>query len=137
MPFGLSMGGSGGGAALRRTSRQLDSQQLKRLTAAAAVATAGAAGVTCFNAHRHKLPVLPVRPSKEQQQHLLQIPRELAEVICGAVGEIVQVAVLYPLDTIKVSYLTLADAKGPQGSAYQPRLVVAAVGCRQCGCALV
>jgi hypothetical protein len=56
-----------------------------------------------------RLPVLPpllqTRPGKGAAKPLLQIPRELAEVICGAVGEIVQVAVLYPLDTIKASIL--------------------------------
>lgn len=110
MPFGMAHGAggfqhhtAGGGGALQRSASQQHSRHLRTLTTAAAAATAGLAG-----AHLHRTgrlaPLLPRAPqqSKAGQAPLLQIPRELAEVICGAFGEIVQVAVLYPLDTIKV-----------------------------------
>lgn len=47
--------------------------------------------------------------AKHQQKPQFLLPKELAEVICGAVGEIVQVAVLYPLDTIKVNIQSLGS----------------------------
>lgn len=57
--------------------------------------------------HMHRqgkftLSLLPSHAEPQQKQPFL-LPKELAEVICGAIGEIVQVAVLYPLDTVKVS----------------------------------
>lgn len=114
MPFGMAHGAggfqhhtAGGGGALQRSASQQHSRHLRHLTTAAAAATAGLAG-----AHLHRTgrlaPLLPLAPQKQRkagQAPLLQIPRELAEVICGAFGEIVQVAVLYPLDTIKVGWL--------------------------------
>ena len=46
---------------------------------------------------------------QQQQQGVpFLIPEALAEIICGALGEIVQVAVLYPLDTIKVGVWVVA-----------------------------
>jgi hypothetical protein len=108
MPFGMSMGAGGqhlfqqhlGNGPAQRSSQH---RNLRKLTTAAAAATAGVAGMHMYRTG--KLPQLPqLKPAaKGAQQPLVQIPRELAEVICGAVGEIVQVAVLYPLDTIKVS----------------------------------
>jgi hypothetical protein len=113
MPFGMSLGAGGlwnhhhmtGGAVQRSSSQHQHGKHLRKLTTAAAAATAGVAGMHLYRTGR--LPVLPplpqTRPGKGAAKPLLQIPRELAEVICGAVGEIVQVAVLYPLDTIKAS----------------------------------
>lgn len=109
MPFGQSLGAGhhlfqqhlGHGAAQR--SNQQEIRNLRKLTTAAAAATAGVAGMHLYRTG--KLPLLPQRSEvtpKGAAKPLLQIPRELAEVMCGAVGEIVQVAVLYPLDTIKV-----------------------------------
>lgn len=106
-PFGMSMGGSNlfqhhlGSGAMQRSSHQQRNKNLRRLGAAAAAATAGAAGVQLYRTGR-LAPLLPQRPAAKANQPLLQIPRELADVICGAFGEIVQVAILYPLDTIKV-----------------------------------
>jgi hypothetical protein len=107
-PFGMSMGGSNlfqhhlGSGAMQRSSQQQRNQNLRRLAAAGAAATAGAAGVQLYRTGR-LAPLLPQRPAAKANQPLLQIPRELADVICGAFGEIVQVAILYPLDTIKVN----------------------------------
>jgi len=108
MPFGQSLGSGhlfqqhfGHGAAQRSSQQEL--RNLRKLTTAAAAATAGVAGLHLYRTGR--LPLLPQRSEvtpKGAAKPLLQIPRELAEVMCGAVGEIVQVAVLYPLDTIKV-----------------------------------
>lgn len=109
MVFGMShhlwrgpLGGSG--AAHQRSSHQQQQhgRAIRRLTVAAAAATAGAAGVQLYRSGRLSQPLLPQRPAAPGKPGL-QIPRELAEVICGAFGEIVQVAILYPLDTIKVS----------------------------------
>lgn len=70
--------------------------------AAAAAATASAAGM-----HLHRQGKLSLPFSKKQQQQeagqRFLIPRELAEVMAGAFAEIIQVAALYPIDTIKVS----------------------------------
>lgn len=109
MPFGMSLGAGGqhlfqqhlGSGSAQRSSQH---RNLRKLTTAAAAATAGVGGMHMYRTG--KLPQLPqLKPAaKGAQQPLVQIPRELAEVICGAVGEIVQVAVLYPLDTIKVSW---------------------------------
>lgn len=66
---------------------------------AAATVTIGVAGVHIAAKSR---PWLKPQQRQQEQQPLFLIPKELAEVICGAVGEIVQVAVLYPVDTIKV-----------------------------------
>lgn len=94
-----------GGAVQRSSSQQQHAKHLRKLTTAAAAATAGVAGMHMYRTGR--LPLLPQLPHsktvKGATKPLIQIPRELAEVICGAVGEIVQVAVLYPLDTIKVT----------------------------------
>jgi hypothetical protein len=121
MPFGMSMGAGGqhlfqqhlGSGPAQRSSQH---RNLRKLTTAAAAATAGVAGMHMYRTG--KLPQLPqLRPAaKGAQQPLVQIPRELAEVICGAVGEIVQVAVLYPLDTIKVSTAPVSTrVPPPQG----------------------
>ena len=109
MPFGMSMGAGNhlfqqhyGNGALQRNQQHQQLRSLRTLTTAAAAATAGAAGVHLYRTGR--LPLLHQRSqTASPAQPLVQIPRELAEVICGAIGEIVQVAVLYPLDTIKVS----------------------------------
>lgn len=87
--------------------QQHQARHLRRLAvAAAATATAGAAGLHFHRRGSLSLPAWPVSSgsssSSTSSRQPLQLPRELAEVICGAVGEIVQVAVLYPLGTIKV-----------------------------------
>lgn len=99
------LGGGHAGAVQHGSQQQQQHQarQLRKLATAAAAATAGAAGVHLYRQGRLPLLVRPEKPG--QKQPLVQIPRELAEVICGAFGEIVQVAVLYPLDTIKVRRL--------------------------------
>lgn len=89
-------------SALQQQNQQI--KNLRRLTTTAAAATAGLAGMHLYRTGKLPLPLLPPRQQSAAGQPLLQIPRELAEVICGAVGEIVQVAVLYPLDTIKVGF---------------------------------
>ncbi len=107
MPFGMSMGGSNlfqhhlGNGAVQRSSQQQRARNLRKLTAAAAAATAGAAGVHLYR-NGQLASLLPQKSAAKGAKPLLQIPRELADVICGAFGEIVQVAILYPLDTIKV-----------------------------------
>jgi hypothetical protein len=63
-------------------------------TAAAGVAVA-AAGT--YVASRQRSPLDGAR-----QPHKLRIPRPVIDALCGAIGEIAQVSVLYPLDTIKV-----------------------------------
>jgi hypothetical protein len=74
--------------------------RLRVAAAAAAAATAGAAGMHMYRQGQLSLPF-----SKQQEagQQKFLIPRELAEVMAGAFAEIVQVAALYPIDTIKVS----------------------------------
>lgn len=93
--------------------------------AAAAVAAASAAvgaGLYLQQApqrlpagQRHTLPKLN-----------LKIPRELAEIICGAVGEIAQVSVLYPLDTIKVRLVIISTCRGStwRGSIRQADVLI-------------
>jgi hypothetical protein len=58
-------------------------------------------------------------PQQQQQQQKQQesdkqpqllLPQAVADMICGAIGEMVSVAVLYPLDTIKVRRLVAAAA---------------------------
>lgn len=79
--------------------------------AAAGAATFTAGAATVMHLHKHgrlQVPQLfvqqpPVaKPAGSAPGHGFLIPRELAEVMAGAFAEIVQVAVLYPLDTIKV-----------------------------------
>jgi hypothetical protein len=78
--------------------QQLQLRARNVAVSAAAAATIGAAGMHISAKSR---PLL--KPQQQQrQQPLFLIPKELAEVICGAIGEIIQVAVLYPVDTIKV-----------------------------------
>ncbi|KAF6265052.1 hypothetical protein COO60DRAFT_1113381 [Scenedesmus sp. NREL 46B-D3] len=77
--------------------------RLRIAAAAAAAATAGATGM-----HLHRQGQLSLSFLNKQQQHAAEagkpflIPRELAEVMAGAFAEIIQVAALYPIDTIKV-----------------------------------
>jgi hypothetical protein len=57
--------------------------------------------------HRQGQLSLPFSRTKQQQRAAeagkpFLIPRELAEVMAGAFAEIIQVAALYPIDTIKV-----------------------------------
>lgn len=89
---------------LHSSRTQQQRQQIRRVALAAAAASAGAAGV---HLHRSGQITVPVLPSAAQVQQQRLLPKELAEVICGAIGEIVQVAVLYPLDTIKVHQVLL------------------------------
>jgi hypothetical protein len=66
--------------------------------------------------HRHGQLSLPFSKKQQAEQQRFLIPRELAEVMAGACAEIVQVAALYPIDTIKVGYW-------PQSARCTPRLV--------------
>jgi hypothetical protein len=104
--FGMSLGGGhihGHSVSSGAVQRAAQGQRMKLVALAAA-----AAGVSIGGLHLHragKLPQLPRRAgvgSSTAPLLQMQIPRELAEVMCGAIGEIVQVACLYPVDTIKV-----------------------------------
>ncbi|KAI8464685.1 MAG: mitochondrial carrier domain-containing protein [Monoraphidium minutum] len=88
-------GAPGGGSA---PFARLQGRRITLRTAALAAGGAALAGGAGLSLHRHRTRL--ATPAAPPQRLLL--PRGLAEVICGAVGEIVQVACLYPLDTIKV-----------------------------------
>jgi solute carrier family 25 (mitochondrial S-adenosylmethionine transporter), member 26 len=92
---GGSAAGPGGGAQQQQQRAAL----IKRAALMAVAGTAVGAGVMHVRrgARQHRPQLQPL----EHQQRLL-LPQELTEVLCGALGEIVQVALLYPLDTIKV-----------------------------------
>lgn len=65
------------------------------LRVAATVGGAAALGSLLYHHHnRHK--------ASDMASFKMKLPRPLMEAFCGAVGEIASVAVLYPLDTIKV-----------------------------------
>jgi hypothetical protein len=124
-----AFGGSSGAAPLRGGShlrhsassanlhsqaqnQQQEQQRQPRLRVAAAAAAAATAGATGMHLHRQGQLSLPFS-TKQQQQRAAEagkpflIPRELAEVMAGAFAEIIQVAALYPIDTIKVGHVLL------------------------------
>jgi hypothetical protein len=51
-----------------------------------------------------------------KQQPQLLLPQAVADMLCGAIGEMVSVAVLYPLDTIKVRGVAAMAAEGSRGT---------------------
>ena len=68
--------------------------------------------------HRHGKLSLPFSKKQQQQEagQRFLIPRELAEVMAGAFAEIIQVAALYPIDTIKVSICGVRRLQQHKGS---------------------
>lgn len=106
------MFGSGaGGAALpgRTHVLRVGSHTLarKQVLLGAAAAAAAVGGTVCLQ-HQYQRIFAPPQRQQQQGQLAWKLPRPLMEVICGAVGEIVQVAVLYPMDTIKVGWHPLS-----------------------------
>jgi hypothetical protein len=86
--------------------QQRQPQPHARLRVAAAAAAAATAGATGMHLHWQGQLSLPFLKTKQQRAaeagKPFLIPRELAEVMAGAFAEIIQVAALYPIDTIKV-----------------------------------
>ena len=98
--------GGGGGLGARGLTRRHPLRLA--LTATAVGATVGGAATAWHHRERLLRPRAPAAAAAAAAAAALAppsrllIPQGVADVVCGAVGEIVQVACLYPLDTLKV-----------------------------------